>query len=484
MIASNAYLLDLNLKWNSLRAKGGVAVAEALKSNGVLNKVDLGWNGMGDAGAAAISEMLEANSCLTHIDVSHNRIGLEGAVKLAEGIEKNHALMSLELGFNPMGMEGTKLNAKGIEAIVAALKSNENIETVGLSSVQSGAGFTRGRASRFDPKNPDGHYLLDLAQPWDYFIADTLYWRMTNEEGESWINQTLGGSSFELTKQTAKDEDWILPKKGVLEFDYVTWKRGLEATFTLDLSNPCDLFLGENILKRTQAAAGHGSDAGESCRECRLNEAPFEAGDELPSKGTLHVVYFSTKPQDTIEFPIQLNLGQPEDKVMCLRLWERALTTPSDSWTDAKLDGAAVTLSTWGYPDVPSEGTFTVTYSVRLLVKPYDRGVYFSTPMGAGMFKQLLDTLSSEALSDFDKVNLIKQVALRNYLTCVQVKSLLQSVQYRKGKLEVAVMLHPRTVDPHNFVNVLQALNSEADREAVLAQTRYERGGRSRRRRQ
>ena len=46
------------------------------------------------------------------------------------------ALMGLELGFNPMGMEGTKLNAKGIDAIVSALRSNEIIESVGLSNVQ------------------------------------------------------------------------------------------------------------------------------------------------------------------------------------------------------------------------------------------------------------------------------------------------------------------------------------------------------------
>ena len=131
-----------------------------------------------------------------------------------------------------------------------------------------------------------------------------------------------------------------------------------------------------------------------------------------------------------------------------------------------------------------------------------------------------------QALSDFDKVNLIKQASLRNYFTSHQVKSLLDVVSYRKGKLEVAVriacrgsleqgllrtyahvhvqsacarcacacacackcmcmcmhvqvhhaffylkvavMLHPRTVDPHNFVNVLNSLNSEADRQAVL----------------
>ena len=49
-----------------------------------------------------------------------------------------------------------------------------------------------------------------------------------------------------------------------------------------------------------------------------------------------------------------------------------------------------------------------------------------------------------QALSDFDKVNLIKQASLRNYFTSHQVKSLLDVVSYRKGKLEVAVCLECR----------------------------------------
>ena len=46
------------------------------------------------------------------------------------------------------------------------------------------------RASRFDPKNPDGHYALEMTSPWDRFIAETLLERMLNEKGESWINVT------------------------------------------------------------------------------------------------------------------------------------------------------------------------------------------------------------------------------------------------------------------------------------------------------
>jgi hypothetical protein len=64
------------------------------------------------------------------------------------------------------------------QAIVAALRENATIESVGLSHVQEGAERQRGEAPRLDPKNPDGHYRLDLAQPWDGFVCEALYDRM------------------------------------------------------------------------------------------------------------------------------------------------------------------------------------------------------------------------------------------------------------------------------------------------------------------
>jgi len=111
--------------------------------------------------------MLSSNVALTHLDVSHNRINLDGALALAEGIRNNNALMSLELGFNPMGIragapveqapkQGLQHDLSGVKEVVEALKHNQNIESVGLSNVQSGGSYSRGRASRFDPKNPDG----------------------------------------------------------------------------------------------------------------------------------------------------------------------------------------------------------------------------------------------------------------------------------------------------------------------------------------
>jgi Ran GTPase-activating protein (RanGAP) involved in mRNA processing and transport len=241
MLASHSHLLDVNLKWNALKANGGKAIAKGLESNQVLNKMDLGWNGLGDEGMRAVAEMLKQNAALTHLDVSHNRVNPDGCRELAEGIKNNHNLLSLEVGFNPMGVTtsgGGRLqhDTSGIVALIDALRTSENVEQVGLSNVQSGGSYARGRASRFDPKNPDGHYALDLLQPWDRFIAETLHERMINEKGESWINVGLDAHAIDIGL-----DGWKLPEKGTLDFDYVTWKRGLEASFRLDLSNPCAL---------------------------------------------------------------------------------------------------------------------------------------------------------------------------------------------------------------------------------------------------
>eukprot|EP00966_Prymnesium_polylepis_P294806 6808059-Prymnesium_polylepis.2 len=152
-----------------------------------------------------------------------------------------------------------------------------------------------------------------------------------------------------------------MPSKGLLEFDYVTWKRGLEATFKLDLANPCELFIAEQVrscsplpkqprwlfppppchcnllackgstppmlapsprssqlFAKTAAAESEGGN--EALRDCRLDNTPLEPGSELPAQGMLHVVYFSTAPKDEVDFDLKLELAAPNDRVMCQRV--------------------------------------------------------------------------------------------------------------------------------------------------------------------
>jgi hypothetical protein len=260
--------------------------------------------------------------------------------------------------------------------------------------------------------------------------------------------------------------------QGTLEFDYVTWKRGLEASFRLDLSNPCDVFIGEKLISRAQASESSGDIEGaEELRECKLNEEPFDVSSALPPQGTLQVVYFSTLQQDSISFEVELDLSHANGRAILLRLWERALTTPTDFWASCSHKGEDVTYDDWSYPKVPEEGTVTLVYCVRLAIKPYDRGVFFSQPMASVPFHALANTLAGNGLhkcSDFDKVNLIKQAAVRNYFTSSQVKALVDTVSYRKGKIEAAVLLHPRTTDQNNFPHALRSLDKDSDRHDIL----------------
>ena len=127
------------------------------------------------------------------------------------------------------------------------------------------------------------------------------------------------------------------------------------------------MFIAEQLFAKAAAAESDGSN--EALRECKLNETPFEPGSDLPSQGTLHVVYFSTKPKDEIDFDIKLDLAQPNERIMCQRLWERYLTTPSDNWKEPKYNGDAMLLSNWQYPEVPQEGALEFSYVVRLAIK-------------------------------------------------------------------------------------------------------------------
>jgi len=232
--------------------------------------------------------------------------------------------------------------------------------------------------------------------------------------------------------------------------------------------------LEPRLLQRGQAAESSGGEGegAEELRECKLNDEPLDPSSSLPGSGVLQVVYFSTLQQDMITFDIALDLTSANDRAICLRLWERSLTTPTDDWQSATLDGSATAFDAWQYPHVPDAGSLAITYAVRLAIKPYDRGLFFSPPMANPPFQRLLRTLEGKhgeaPCSDFDKVSLLRQAATRNYFTTVQIKSLVDVVSYRKGKIETAVLLHPRCTDQANFVQALKSLEKETDRQDIL----------------
>jgi hypothetical protein len=330
MLAANSSLFELNIAWNGLGRKGGARLADGLRRNYLLNRLNISYNGLGDEGSKAVSEVLSENTSLTHLDVSHNRINSEGALALASGIEGNKSLLELELGFNPMGMSAKRAEQRdlaGVEALVKAIRLKPIISSVGLTEVEEGASATRGRASRFDPANPAGHYTLDLSRAWDQFIAEKLWARVSEQRGESWANVTLDGARVGLLGEDGRLA-WQLPTKGILELDHVDWKAGLEIAFRLDLSRSTDRMLATRLLERAATSEG------EAVSSSRLDDAPHAplAPERLPAAGILKLLYVVTRPVDSLALSFKLELADAAEREIALDLWRRELTTSLELW--------------------------------------------------------------------------------------------------------------------------------------------------------
>ena len=82
-----------------------------------------------------------------------------------------------------------------------------------------GCDFGASNNKVFDPQDPNGHYILDLAIPYDRAIACQLVNIAYDEDGEQFQNETFNGKPFELPEESGGP--WVIPSTGILELDFV-----------------------------------------------------------------------------------------------------------------------------------------------------------------------------------------------------------------------------------------------------------------------
>ena len=88
---------------------------------------------------------------------------------------------------------------------------------------------------RFDPKNPTGHYRLDLARPFEKLLANKLV-QVSNGENEERVQSGLIDTSQKLNRYNFRNQklngkvnnhkfgslEWELPSEGIFEFDFTS----------------------------------------------------------------------------------------------------------------------------------------------------------------------------------------------------------------------------------------------------------------------
>ena len=145
---------QVEVKSNSLRAEGMMAIAEALKVNSTVTKIDVSDNEIGKysrdndgqapwiatpQGPAALAEALKVNTTVQWVGVKDNHIGDDGKRALGQALLANHrsSIAAFDCDEWTIGLSTTSLDVSGkrltsCDGILLAgvLKSNTSITTV------------------------------------------------------------------------------------------------------------------------------------------------------------------------------------------------------------------------------------------------------------------------------------------------------------------------------------------------------------------
>lgn len=61
---------------------------------------------------------------------------------------------------------------------------------------------------------------------------------------------------------------------------------------------------------------------------------------------------------------------------------------------------------------------------------------------------------------DSEKLSLVKDMSGSGHFTCAQARAMLETFAFDDNKVEAAVLLHSKLIDPENFFQALQAVDS------------------------
>ncbi|KAI8820846.1 uncharacterized protein EV422DRAFT_530436 [Fimicolochytrium jonesii] len=167
-LKTNHSVTHLDVRGNSIRADGALALAQMLKVNGSLKSLVMEWNciGIWQAGIRSLADALAVNQTLEDLDLRNNSIGPDGAQTLAVGLRNNQCLRRLDLRWNHIGLLGSK-------AIADLLKWNTTLEEIQLNGNEVPEEMAKVIAVALD-RNASArkHTLLHLAHASD--LAQTV----------------------------------------------------------------------------------------------------------------------------------------------------------------------------------------------------------------------------------------------------------------------------------------------------------------------
>jgi len=203
-IKINRSLRSLNLKWNSIGrdASGVQALCDVLKFNLTIGHVDLRNNRVNNVGAKAIGEMLTANTTISHLDLSWNDLGVDGGIALLDGLKHNSTIIDCQLSGSKVGEETLHEVAFLLRRnrSAAAYKASPN-DTAALAAAALGNGGPANSTSR----------SLPMAGTMGSAAPSSPSGKAT-QGGASRANWTAKDSSSLMLRLMMKEREQVLPE--------------------------------------------------------------------------------------------------------------------------------------------------------------------------------------------------------------------------------------------------------------------------------
>ena len=107
----------------------------------------------------------------------------------------------------------------------------------------------------FDETDLNGFYSLDLAHPYERYVAETLAREAIETKGECWLGECVDGNVFNLDENADPNEiEEYLPSEGVLELTFRSEKTGMKRILSPSLS---DCIISAFCLRQHETACAH-----------------------------------------------------------------------------------------------------------------------------------------------------------------------------------------------------------------------------------
>eukprot|EP01041_Mallomonas_annulata_P003922 gene3922-7823_t len=161
-LLTNTNVNNIDLSWNKMGPVSIVQIGRALHVNQHLMHLSLAYNAVKNEGAEVIGYSLSDNDSIQTLNLSHAGIGSKGCFMLAVGLRHNRSVKLLNMTGNPIGEDGGKFLLQSIN--YHGGERETLVHDCPLDSTVSGQ-------LGINMFYPSGEYALDLAVPFNRFVA-------------------------------------------------------------------------------------------------------------------------------------------------------------------------------------------------------------------------------------------------------------------------------------------------------------------------